>query len=348
METRMQIIDLRSDTMTQPTEAMREAMAKAEVGDDVFNEDPSIHQLQDMAAEKLGKEAALFLPSGTMGNLVSLLTHCGRGDEIILGDQSHIFLNEVGGLSALGGIHPHTLPNRDDGTIPLESLESAIRHSDLHYPPTRLICLENTHNYCYGSPLNPLYMDSVAELARKYGLKVHVDGARIFNASIALSIDVRELTRQADSVMFCLSKGLSAPVGSVICGTRDWVQKARKWRKMVGGGMRQAGHLAAAGIVALDTQIDRLAEDHQNAQTLAQGLKQLPGVEIDPKKNQTNILFFKLVHPKVSPEEFLGQMESQGVKLLLMEGGVFRAVLNRMVTQEQTRSALQIAKSVLE
>jgi threonine aldolase len=344
----MQIIDLRSDTMTQPTDAMREAMSKAEVGDDVFNEDPTIHQLQDMAAEKLGKEAALFLPSGTMGNLVSLLTHCGRGDEIILGDQSHIFLNEVGGLSALGGIHPRTVPNRDDGTISLESLESAIRHSDLHYPPTRLICLENTHNYCYGSPLTPHYMDSVAELARKYELRVHVDGARIFNASTALSIDVRELTRQADSVMFCLSKGLSAPVGSLICGTRDWVEKARKWRKMVGGGMRQAGHIAAAGIVALDTQIDRLAEDHQNAQTLALGLKQLPGVEIDPEKNPTNILFFKLSHPKISPEEFLKQMGLKGVKLLMMEGGVFRAVLNRMVTHEQTRSALQIAKSVLE
>jgi threonine aldolase len=343
----MQIIDLRSDTMTQPTEAMREAMAKAEVGDDVFNEDPTLHQLQHMAAEKLGMEAALFLPSGTMGNLVSLLTHCGRGDEIILGDRSHIFLNEVGGLSSLGGIHPHTVPNRDDGTLPLDAMEAAIRHSDLHYPPTRLICVENTHNYCFGSPLTPQYMDSVAELAHKYGLKVHVDGARIFNASTALSIDVRELTRQADSVMFSLSKGLSAPVGSVLCGTRDWVERARKWRKMVGGGMRQAGHLAAAGIVALETGVDRLAEDHQNARTLALGLKRLPGVVIDPEKNPTNILFFKLNHPQVTPENFLKQMDSKGVKLLLMEGGVFRAVLNRMVSHEHTESALQIAESIL-
>ena len=344
----MQIIDLRSDTMTQPTEAMREAMAKAEVGDDVFNEDPTIHRLQDMAAEKLGKEAALFLPSGTMGNLVSLLTHCGRGDEIILGDQSHIFLNEVGGVSALGGIHPHTLPNQEDGTISLELLEGAIRHSDLHYPPTRLICLENTHNYCYGSPLTPQYMDSVAELAHKYGVKVHVDGARIFNAAIALAIDIKELTRQTDTVMFCLSKGLSAPVGSVICGTRDWVEKARKWRKMVGGGMRQAGHLAAAGIVALETQVERLAEDHQNAQTLAQGMKELSGIVIDPVKNPTNILFFKLDHPNLTPEDFLTQMDAKGVKLLLMEGGLFRAVLNRMVTRKNSESVLQIAKSILE
>ena len=344
----MQIIDLRSDTMTQPTEAMREAMANAEVGDDVFNEDPTIHRLQELSAEKLGMEAALFLPSGTMANLVSLLAHCGRGDEVILGDRSHIFLNEVGGLSALGGIHPHTLPNRDDGTIPLEALESAIRHNDLHYPPTRLICLENTHNYCFGSPLTPHYMDSVAELAHKYGLKVHVDGARIFNASIALSIDIKELTRQADSVMFCMSKGLSAPVGSVLCGTRDWVEKARKWRKMVGGGMRQAGHLAAAGIVALETQVDRLSEDHHNAKILAQGLKNLPGILIDPANNPTNIIFFKLDHPKVTPESFLTEMDFHGVKLLLMEGGVFRAVLNRMVTQEHTESALQIAKSILD
>ncbi len=343
----MTIIDLRSDTMTQPTEAMREAMAQAEVGDDVFNEDPTLHRLQDLAAEKLGMEAALYLPSGTMGNLVSLLTHCGRGDEIILGDRSHIFLNEVGGLSALGGIHPHTVPNRDDGTLPLDALEDAIRHSNLHYPPTRLICLENTQNYCFGSPLTPQYMDSVAELAGKYGLRVHLDGARIFNASVALSIDVRELTRQADSVMFSLSKGLSAPVGSVIAGPRDWLEQARKWRKMVGGGMRQAGHLAAAGIVALETQIDRLQEAHQNTQTLAQGLKRLPGIQIEPEKNPTNILFFQLDHPKVTPEDFLERMESQGVKLLLIKGGLFRAVMNRMVTPEHTESALGIAQEIL-
>ena len=343
----MQIIDLRSDTMTQPTEAMREAMARAEVGDDVFNEDPTLHKLQDLAAEKLGMEAALFLPSGTMGNLVSLLTHCGRGDEIILGDRSHIFLNEVGGLSALGGIHPRTLTNLDDGTLPLDVLENAIRHKDLHYPPTRLICLENTHNYCFGTPLSPQYMDSVAELAQKHDLKVHVDGARIFNASIALSVDVRELTRQADSVMFSLSKGLSAPVGSIVCGTREWIEKARKWRKMVGGGMRQAGHLAAAAIVALETLVERLAEDHLNAEILAKGLNTLPGIVIDPEKNQTNILFFQLEHPNITPEKFLEQMEVNGIKLLLMEGGIFRAVLNRMVSREHTESVLRIAESIL-
>ena len=215
--------------------------------------------------------------------------------------ESHIFLNEVGGLSALGGIHPHTLPNLDDGTLPLDALENAIRHSDLHYPPTRLICLENTHNYCFGSPLTPQYMDSVAELAQKHELKVHVDGARIFNASTALSIDVRELTRQADSVMFCLSKGLSAPVGSVLCGTREWVERTRKWRKMVGGGMRQAGHLAAAGIVALETLVDRLVEDHHNARTLAEGLKGLPGVVIDPEKKPNQYPLLQTGPPDSNP-----------------------------------------------
>ena len=344
----MEIIDLRSDTMTQPTEVMREAMASAVVGDDVFDEDPTLHRLQEAAADKLGKEAALFMPSGTMGNLVSLLTHCARGDEVILGDRSHIFLNEVGGLSALGGIHPRTVANRDDGTLPLESVETAIRHGDLHYPPTRVICLENTHNYCYGSPLTPQYMDSIANLAANYSLKVHLDGARIFNASTALGVDVRELTRQADSVMFCLSKGLSAPVGSLICGTREWIERARKWRKMVGGGMRQAGHLAAAGLVALETQIERLVEDHQNAQILAKGLLSLPGIFIEPEKNLTNILFFQFRHPKMSPETFLAEMESRGVKLLLMEGGVFRAVLNRMITREQTEIASQLIRSILE
>ncbi|NIQ02565.1 MAG: low-specificity L-threonine aldolase [Nitrospinaceae bacterium] len=343
----MEIIDLRSDTMTQPTETMREAMAKAEVGDDVFDEDPTIHRLQDLAAETMGKQAALFLPSGTMGNLVSLLTHCQRGEEVLLGDMSHIFLNEVGGLAALGGIHPRTIPNREDGTLPLDELEKAIRPQDLHYPPTRLICLENTQNYCFGSPLSPPYMDSVADLARRYGLKLHIDGARIFNAAVALSVDVQEITRQADSVMFSLSKGLSAPVGSIISGDREWIEKARKWRKMLGGGMRQAGHLAAAGVVALEEMVERLKEDHQNARDLAQGLKRMTGIRIDPEKNRTNILFFELDHPEVSPEAFLQKAEDRGIKMLLMEGGLFRAVLNRMVKREHVPVVLKFAEEIL-
>lgn len=343
----MKVIDLRSDTITQPTETMRQAMAAAEVGDDVLDEDPSIHRLQDLAAEKLGKEAALFLPSGTMGNLVSLLTHCQRGDEVILGERSHIFINEVGGLSALGGMHPHIVPNEDDGTIDLGHLQKAIRHPELHYPPTRVICLENTHNYCHGSPLPLPYMKNVAALARDHGLKLHVDGARIFNAATALGVAVKDLVADADSVMFCLSKGLSAPVGSLICGTGPWIGNARKWRKMLGGGMRQAGHLAAAGITAMEDQVERLADDHQNAHTLAVGLAGITGLALDPALVKTNIVFFQLEHPKITPDQFLERLNQRGVKVLLIEEGLFRAVLNRHVSAENVDSALKLIKEIL-
>lgn len=343
----MKVIDLRSDTITQPTETMRQAMAAAEVGDDVLDEDPSIHRLQDLAAEKLGKEAALFLPSGTMGNLVSLLTHCQRGDEVILGERSHIFINEVGGLSALGGMHPHIVPNEDDGTIDLGHLQKAIRHPELHYPPTRVICLENTHNYCHGSPLPLPYMKNVAALARDHGLKLHVDGARIFNAATALGVAVKDLVADADSVMFCLSKGLSAPVGSLICGTGQWIGNARKWRKMLGGGMRQAGHLAAAGITAMEDQVERLADDHQNAHTLAVGLAGITGLALDPALVKTNIVFFQLEHPKITPDQFLERLNQRGVKVLLIEEGLFRAVLNRHVSAENVDSALKLIKEIL-
>lgn len=343
----MTTIDLRSDTVTQPTDAMRSAMAGAQVGDDVLDEDPTIHQLQKLAADKMGKESALFVLSGTMGNLVSLLTHCNRGDEIILGDRCHIFLNEVGGASALGGIHPRTIPNAADGTLPLESVEKAIRCADVHYPPTRLICLENTHNYCFGSPLTPDYMDAVADLASKHNLKIHLDGARIFNAAIALAVDVRELTRQTDSVMFCLSKGLSAPVGSLICGTREFIQRARKFRKMVGGGTRQAGHLAAAGIVALEQMIDLLKEDHANARKLADGLAGINGIRLDPQNVKTNIIFFELVHPRTTSEIFLRQLESRGIKILSTAPGLFRAVLNRGVSASQVDYVLTVVQDLL-
>ncbi len=215
----MKTIDLRSDTVTLPTPAMREAIFQAEVGDDVFEEDPTVKRLEEMAAERIGKEAALLVSSGTMANLTCTITHCARGEEVILGDRSHIFLNEAGGMSALGGIHPHTIPNLSDGTMRLDDMESAIRGNNVHFPRTRLICLENTHNRCNGMALTPQYCDSVAQLAQKHGLKVHIDGARIFNAAVALKVDVKDLARGADSVSFCLSKGLSAPVGSLVCGT---------------------------------------------------------------------------------------------------------------------------------
>ena len=248
----MNTIDLRSDTVTKPTPAMREAMAQAEVGDDVYGEDPTVNRLQAMAAELLGQEAGLFVPSGTMGNLAALLSHCGRGDEFILGDKAHTFLYEAGGAAALGGLHPHTIPNQADGRLRLEDIRAAIRGDDPHLPPTRLVTLENTHNRCGGAVLTAAYTRSVCELAREHGLRVHLDGARIFNAAAALDVDVADLTAPVDSVTFCLSKGLCAPVGSVLCGSKEFIDRALRMRKQLGGGMRQVGVLAAAGIVALE------------------------------------------------------------------------------------------------
>lgn len=343
----MKPIDLRSDTFTQPTPAMREAMANAEVGDDVFQEDPTLKKLETLAAKKTGKESALFVPSGTMGNLISVLTHCQRGDEIILGDRSHIFLHEVGGISALGGVHPRILPNNQDGTLPLSLIEQSIRHEDIHSPSTRLICLENTHNFCQGSPISPEYMDSVGNLAAKYGLKIHLDGARLFNAAVALDLDVEVLTKRVDSVMFCLSKGLSAPVGSIVCGERGFIQRARKFRKMVGGGMRQAGHLAAAGLVALESLVERLKDDHLHAKFLAEQLASFEGIELDQNSVKTNIIFFKLNHPRIDGDLFLRTLETKSIKILMTDPGIFRAVLHREISREQVEVVAKTIQSVL-
>ena len=261
----MRVVDLRSDTLTRPTDAMSRAMAAADVGDDVFGEDPTVNRLEEMAADRMGKEAALFVASGTMGNLVSLLTHCARGEEIILGSFAHTFYFEQGGSAAVGGIHPRTLPNQPDGTLTVSDIEGAVRPDNVHFPRTRLIVLENTHNLCGGHPLDIDYMRAVGDIARRHSLKIHVDGARFFNAAVALDVPAAKLAADADSVSFCLSKGLAAPVGSVVCGNHDFIAEARRARKILGGGMRQAGVLAAAGIVALNEMVDRLADDHANA-----------------------------------------------------------------------------------
>ena len=339
------MIDLRSDTLTNPTQSMRDAMATAEVGDDVFQEDPTVQKLETLSAEKMGKEAALFVPSGCMGNLISLLSHCGRGDEILLGDRSHISLYEVGGVAALGGVHPRPLPNNNDGTISIDLLEKGIRHSDIHCPPTRLICLENTHNFCQGSPITPEYMTEVREIANKFGLKIHLDGARIFNAAVALGVPVAKLTEKVDSVMFCLSKGLSAPVGSLVCGSSDFIVKARKARKMVGGGMRQVGHIAAAGLIAINEQVDRLQEDHDNAKFLASQLSDLDGIEVDVTRIKTNIIFFKLTG--INGEVLLNQLEQNQIKILMTDVDVFRAVLHREVSKEQVQTVVKTFQSIL-
>ncbi len=286
------IIDLRSDTVTQPTPAMREAMARAEVGDDVFGEDPTVCRLEELAAERLGKEAAVFVASGTMGNVTCLLSLCQRGDEAIVGSEAHVLQYEVAGAAGLGGIQLRPVPNDERGRLDLDSVRAALRGTDIHLPRTAAICLENTHNRCGGGVITPEEMAVVAELAHGHGAALHLDGARIFNAAIALGVPASALAAEADSVTFCLSKGLAAPVGSLVCGTSEFVARARKVRKMLGGGMRQAGVIAAAGIVALETMVDRLAEDHEHARRLAEGLAELPGVRIDPAAVQTNIVFF--------------------------------------------------------
>lgn len=322
----MEFVDLRSDTVTLPTPAMREAMYNAELGDDVFGEDPATNRLEKIAADMMGKEAALLVPSGTMGNLVCSLTHCVRREEVILGDQSHMFLNEAGGMSALGGIHPHIIPNQQDGTMSLKDIESAIRGDNVHFPRTRLVCLENTHNRCVGTPLSPEYIESVAELAGYHGLFVHLDGSRIFNASVALGVDVRDLTRNVDSLIFCLSKGLSAPVGSIVCGSGEFIAEARRTRKVLGGGMRQAGVIAAAGIIALEQMVDRLEEDHRHARSLAEGISSIPGLSIDLPGIQTNIIYFDLDSTLLTADELVIKLGEKGIKLLKTGPSRFRMV----------------------
>ena len=335
----MNVIDLRSDTVTHPTPTMREAMYRAEVGDDVYGEDPTVNELEEMAAERMGKEAALFVVSGTMGNLVALLTHCRRGDEVILGDRSHTYLFEQGGMAALGGITPWSIPNQPDGTLCLDDIEAAIRGDNVHFPCTRLICLENTHNMCNGTPLTPEYTAQVARLAHERGLRVHLDGARIFNAAAALGVHVHELVRDVDSVMFCLSKGLCAPVGSLVCGGADFITQARRARKVVGGGMRQAGILAAAGLIALREMTERVAEDHARAKRLAEGLAQIPGLQVTPPV--TNIVYFQLATgaPK-TPDAVVSALAERGILLIGRLEGRFRAVTHYWISDEDAEKVI--------
>ena len=310
----MEYIDLRSDTVTKPTPEMREAMAKAEVGDDVFGDDPTVNRLQEMAAALMGKEEALFVASGTMGNLTALLSHCQRGDEIILGQLNHTFQFEAGGMSAVGGISSYQLHNQPDGSLLLEDVERAIRPDDPHDPITRLVCLENTHNRCGGTYQTAAYTHSVCDLAHEHGLKVHLDGARIFNAAAALGVPASELAGPVDSVTFCLSKGLSAPVGSVLSGDHQFIRRARRARKLLGGGMRQAGVLAAAGIVALEKMVDRLPEDHRRARRLADGLRASDCFALDAGTPATNMIFFNLAaRTQMDAEQIAAALEKEGI-----------------------------------
>lgn len=330
----MHTIDLRSDTVTLPTKEMREAISNAELGDDVFQEDPTINNLEKLAAKKFNKEAAIFLPSGTMANLVAVLTHCNRGDEVILGDQSHTFLYEAGGISSFGGVHSRQLKNHNDGTIHLNDIKNAIRKKDVHFPPSRLICLENTHNRCFGMPLETNYVNEVVDIAKNNDMSVHVDGARIFNAAVATGSTVADLTKNVDSVSFCLSKGLSAPSGSLLCGDKNFIHRARFNRKALGGGMRQAGILAAAGVVAIDIMSAKIIEDHRNAKALAVGIAKIDGIIIEAEKIKTNIIYFKLNHPKINSESLLDIMSKKNIRFFELGPNWFRLVTHSGISKE--------------
>ena len=337
----MKLIDLRSDTVTQPTDEMRRAMAAAEVGDDVFGEDPSINELQERAAAVLGKEAGLLTSSGTMSNLISTLAYSSHGDEIVMGDQAHMFWNESAGQAALAGVQTRLVPNDSQGRMDPEDVAAAIRPpGNLHFPRTSMLCLENTHNRCSGGVLTPEDTKSVCDVAHEAGVPVHLDGARIFNAAIALEVPAAELVREVDDLSFCLSKSLSCPVGSVLVGSQEFIDNARRWRKMLGGGMRQAGVLAAAGLVALDTMVDRLAEDHQNARRLAHGLANIDGLNVDPEQIQTNIVFFEVDTKLGTAADMIAALERQDVKVSYPGKQSIRMVTHRHITPEDIEEAL--------
>jgi threonine aldolase len=333
---------------------MMAAIATAELGDDVWEDDPTVNRLQELAAGMLGMEAALFVPSGTMGNLIAALVHCRRGEELIVGDKAHVFCCEAGNVSAIGGIHPYVLPNQPDGTLDLGMIEDAIRVDDVHFPRTAAVTLENTHNGCGGLAIPPAYFADVRRLADRYGLMIHLDGARIFNAAVALDVPVQEFTRHVDSVMTCLSKGLCAPVGSVLAGSRGFVAQARRVRKVLGGGMRQAGILAAAGIVALEQMVDRLAEDHANASRLAEGLCHIPGVRVPslplpPDAVTTNMVYFDLQESApIEPQTFVQRLASDYD--IILEPGFsrsYRLVTHYWVTADDVERTLTAFEEIL-
>ena len=321
----MDYVDLRSDTVSHPTAEMREAMSTARVGDDVYSDDPTVNQLEADAAAMLGKEAAVFVTSGTQGNLCALLAHCQRGESIIIGDSSHIFRFEQGGMAQIGGIIPYTLPVQFDGTLCLSDIAMAVNPDDEHKPVTRLIALENTHNSAGGVPISAAYTAQVAEFAKSTGLILHIDGARIFNAAAAFGVDVKDLVAGADSVTFCLSKGLCAPAGSLLVGSHDFIRRARRARKALGGSMRQAGILAAAGLIALHKMKNRLHEDHENAQLLAEGLSEIPQVRIESQN--TNFIYFSLTDSAgMTVKEFIALLRDEYNILMSPYAGATRRI----------------------
>ncbi|KAE8637485.1 probable low-specificity L-threonine aldolase 1 isoform X1 [Cucumis sativus] len=344
-------IDLRSDTVTKPTETMRAAMAMAEVDDDVLGNDPIAVELEEEMAKIMGKEGGLFVPSGTMGNLISVLVHCEiRGSEVILGDSSHIHIYENGGIATIGGVHSRTVKNKDDGTMDIDLIEAAIRDpkGDLFFPTTRLICLENTHANSGGRCLGVEYIDKVGELAKKHDLKLHIDGARIFNASLAIGVSVDRLVQAADSVSVCLSKGLGAPVGSVIVGSKSFISKARRVRKTLGGGMRQIGILCAAGLVAIKENVQKLEADHHKAKQLASGLCQIKGLKVNPKSVETNIIFFEIEEDsQISAKLLCESMKERGILLMQESLSRIRIVVHHQISTSDVQYTLKCMKQFL-
>jgi threonine aldolase len=341
-------IDLRSDTVTLPPPEMREAIASAELGDDVYSEDPTVNELEWLTARKLGKEAAILTPSGTMANLLAIMGHCFLRKRLLVGDMSDIWRWEAGGASVLGGLVYHPLPTQANGEVSIEALETALwGEQDFQCVPTGLICLEDTHCLTGGRALSLDYLAQVCQFAQRRSLPIHLDGARIFNAAVAMGVDVREIAGTATSVSVCLSKGLAAPVGSLVAGTAEFVAKLRRLRKMIGGGMRQAGILAAAGIYALEHMIERLADDHANARCLAQGLRHIPGIEVDPEPPQTNIVFWKLA-PGSNLKSFICALEYQGVLVSELGKGRIRAVTHYGITREDCEFAVKAIRRVVE
>lgn len=342
----MRRIDLRSDTVTQPTEQMRHAMATAEVGDDVMGEDPTVRKLEELAAQTFGKEAALLVPSGTMGNQIALLTHTRRGDEVIVESEAHIYFYEVGGIGALAGVQTRTIRG-DEGVLTPENVRIAIRSNDIHFPKTGLICLENTHNRAGGTVTCLDEMEALAAVAKEHDIPIHVDGARIFNAATHLGISVKELTKDADSVMFALSKGLGCPIGSMVVGTEQWIARARKWRKMLGGGMRQAGIIAAAGIIGIQEMAGRLEEDHQLAYKLADGLANMQGIELNPKRVQTNIVIYDITDTNLSVPVFLERLQGEGVLASSFGENLVRMVTHKDVSAKDIELTLEVVSKVV-
>ncbi len=338
----MREIDFRSDTKTMPTQEMRQAIAEAELGDDVAGEDPTVNRLEQMAAEMLGKEAAVLVTSGTQGNLVSVLAHCQRGDEVILGTSSHIYLAEAGGVSALGGVAMQPLDFDKRGLYDLEELEHSIHTDNDHYARTRLIALENTNNATGGLAQTPEETKSMVDVARRYDVPVHLDGARLFNAAVYLETPVSELVKDVDTVSFCLSKGLGCPVGSVVCGSAEDIEKVRRWRKMLGAGMRQAGIIAAAGVVALETMIERLAEDHSNARKLVNGLEGVDGIEIDTERFETNLVFCDVTAS--NSWELSRLMADQGVLVNERGDEIWRFVTHHPISSDDVDYAVDVIK----